>query len=47
MPFFTQSYYRLKSKGVSSLSDAELLAVIISSGSKGENAVDGGKCLLF
>ena len=40
MPFFTQPYHRLKKNGVSALSDAELLAIIISSGSKGENAVD-------
>ena len=46
MPFFTQPYYRLKNKGVSALSDAELLAVIISSGSKGENAIDTSNRLL-
>jgi len=46
MPFFTQPYYRLKEKGSSSLSDAELLAVIITSGSKGESALDKANKLL-
>ena len=46
MPFFTQPYYRLKKKGVSSLSDAELLAIIISSGSRGESAVDTANRIL-
>jgi DNA repair protein RadC len=46
MPFFTQPYYRLRKNGVSSLSDAELLAIIISSGSKGENAIDTANRLL-
>lgn len=46
MPFFTQPYNRLKKKGVSALSDAELLAIIISSGSKGENAIDTANRLL-
>jgi len=46
MPFFTQPYYRLKKNGVSSLSDAELLAIIISGGSKGENAIDTANRLL-
>lgn len=46
MPFFTQPYYRLRKEGVNSLSDAELLAVIVSSGSKGENAIDTANRLL-
>ena len=46
MPFFTQPYHRLKKNGVSSLSDAELLAIIISSGSRGESAVDTANRIL-
>lgn len=46
MPFYNQPYNRLKKKGVSALSDAELLAIIVSSGSKGENAIDTANRLL-
>jgi len=46
IPFFNRPYYRLKKSGVSVLSDAELLAVIVSSGSKGENAIDSSNRLL-
>jgi len=46
MPFFTQPYHRLKKKGASALGDDELLAIIIRSGLKGENARDTANKLL-
>ena len=40
MPWFNRPGARLKRKGVFSLSDAELLAIIIGRGDKTENAID-------
>jgi len=40
MPWFNRPGARLKRKGVFSLSDAELLAIVIGRGDKTENAVD-------
>jgi len=40
MPWFNRPGVRLKRKGVSSLSDAELLAIVLGRGDKTENAVD-------
>jgi len=40
MPWFNRPGARLKRKGVFSLSDAELLAIILGRGDKNENAVD-------
>ena len=40
MPWFTRPNIRLKRQGVQSLSDAELLAIIIGRGNRKENAVD-------
>ncbi|MCK4631579.1 MAG: hypothetical protein KAT40_09050, partial [Bacteroidales bacterium] len=37
---------KLLAKGISSLSDAELIAILIGSGSKNESAVDLGKKIL-
>ena len=46
MPFYNTPYHRLKKKGVGALSEAELLAIVIGSGSKGENAIDRANRLL-
>lgn len=40
IPWYNRPGIRLKKKGVSTLSDAELLAVVIGRGNKEENAVD-------
>lgn len=40
MPWFNRPGARLKRKGVFSLSDAELLAIVLGRGDKNENAVD-------
>lgn len=40
MPWFNRPGARLKRKGVFSLSDAELLAIVIGRGDKTENAID-------
>ena len=40
IPWYNRPGIRLKKKGVSSLSDAELLAIVIGRGNKEENAVD-------
>jgi DNA repair protein RadC len=40
MPWFNRPGARLKRKGPSSLSDAELLAIVLGRGDKNENAVD-------
>jgi len=40
MPWYNRPGARLRRKGVYSLSDAELLAIIIGRGDKNENAVD-------
>ena len=40
MPWFNRPGARLKKKGPSSLSDAELLAIVLGRGDKNENAVD-------
>jgi DNA repair protein RadC len=40
IPWYNRPGTRLKKKGVSSLSDAELLAVVLGRGNKEENAVD-------
>lgn len=40
MPWFNRPGARLKRKGVFSLSDAELLAIVLGRGDKSENAVD-------
>ena len=40
MPRFNRPGIRLKRKGVSALSDAELLAIILGRGNKEENAID-------
>lgn len=40
MPHFTRPNNRLKSQGVHSLSDAELLAIILGRGNPKENAID-------
>jgi DNA repair protein RadC len=40
IPWYNRPGMRLKKKGVSTLSDAELLAVVIGRGNKEENAVD-------
>lgn len=40
MPWFNRPGIRLKRKGVFSLSDAELLAIVLGRGDKNENAVD-------
>jgi|YNPBryantNP2012_1023418.scaffolds.fasta_scaffold01546_6 DNA repair protein RadC len=46
MPWFTRPGTRLRRDGVSALSDAELLAIIIGRGDKYENAVDMSNRLL-
>ncbi|MBN2602649.1 MAG: DNA repair protein RadC [Candidatus Thermoplasmatota archaeon] len=40
IPWYNRPGMRLKKKGVSTLSDAELLAIVIGRGNKEENAVD-------
>jgi len=40
IPWYNRPGVRLKKKGVSALSDAELLAIVIGRGSRSENAVD-------
>ena len=40
MPRFNRPGIRLKRKGVSALSDAELLAIVLGRGNKEENAID-------
>ena len=40
MPWFNRPGARLKRKGVSSLSDAELLSIVLGRGSKKENVID-------
>lgn len=40
MPWFTRPWTRLKKQGVSSLSDSELLAIVLGRGYQKENAVD-------
>lgn len=40
IPWYNRPGARLKKKGVSSLSDAELLAIVLGRGDKAENAVD-------
>ena len=40
IPWYNRPGIRLKKKGVSSLSDAEVLAVVLGRGDKNENAVD-------
>jgi len=40
MPWFNRPGARLKRKGVFSLSDAELLAIVLGRGDETENAVD-------
>jgi DNA repair protein RadC len=40
MPWFTRPGVRLRRKGVFSLSDAELLAIVLGRGDKTENAID-------
>jgi len=40
MPWFTRPWTRLKKQGVSSLSDSELLAIVLGQGYRKENAVD-------
>ena len=40
MPWFERPGARLKKKGASALSDAELLAIVLGRGSKQENAID-------
>lgn len=40
MPFFTTPYYKLKNKGPDFLDDAELLAILLSFGSKKESALE-------
>jgi len=40
MPWFNRPGARLKRKGPSSLSDAELLAIVLGRGDKNENAID-------
>ena len=40
IPWYNRPGIRLKKKGVSALSDAELLAIVIGRGSRSENAVD-------
>ena len=40
IPWYNRPGVRLKKKGVSNLSDAELLAIILGRGNKEENAID-------
>jgi len=40
IPWYNRPGARLKKKGVSNLSDAELLAIILGRGNKEENAID-------
>jgi DNA repair protein RadC len=40
MPWFERPGARLKKKGASALSDAELLAIVLGRGSRQENAID-------
>ncbi len=40
IPWYNRPGMRLKKKGVSSLSDAELLAVVLGRGNTKENAID-------
>lgn len=40
LPWFDRPWTRLKTKGVSALSDAELLAIVLGRGNRQENAVD-------
>src|SRR3989344_8480663 len=46
MPFYNRPSYKLVEKGPAYLDDAELLAIIINSGNKKENAIDLSNRLL-
>ena len=47
MPWYNRPGIRLKRKGVSALSDAELLAIVLGRGNKKENAIDCANRLLY